>query len=64
MTDREPLLTDKGVSAMTGIPEGTLRNYRYLGTGPAYVKIGGHVRYKPCDVDAWIDGHTVTPGAA
>jgi hypothetical protein len=40
---------------MTGIPVTTLHQYAYLSKGPAYIKLGGHRRYKPDDVAAWIE---------
>ena len=38
-------LTPRKYSALYDIPESTLANWRSLGTGPAYKKIGRHVRY-------------------
>lgn len=32
-----------------------LANMRYSGTGPAFVKVGKTVRYRPADVNAWLD---------
>lgn len=60
----DDLQTQERVSEVTGIPTGTLANYRYLGKGPRYIKIGKRVLYRRADVDAWLDAHTVTPGAA
>jgi hypothetical protein len=35
----------------------TMRNYRYYGGGPVYIKVGtgraAAVRYRPADLDAW-----------
>jgi predicted DNA-binding transcriptional regulator AlpA len=47
------LLTPQQVSADTGIAVGTLANWRVLGTGPAFVKVGRLVRYDEAVVDAW-----------
>lgn len=44
-----------------GVPEGTLRQWRYLGKGPAYVKIGRHVRYRRADLDMFIAAQRVDP---
>ena len=33
----------------------TLYNWRNLGTGPKSSRIGGRVRYRWTDVDAWVD---------
>lgn len=43
------------------IPTGTLRQWRYLNKGPAYSKIGRHVRYRVDDLDAFIAAQRVDP---
>lgn len=53
------LLNGKKLSEMLGVPEGTLTDWRYKGTGPKFVKIGKHVRYRVSDVEAWLDAVTV-----
>lgn len=51
------LLTDNEVAALCGCAVQTLRNMRWRGEGPRFVKLGGRmVRYKPTDVQAFIDG--------
>ena len=50
------------LAARIGKPERTLAQWRYLGTGPAYIKIGKHVRYRRSDVDAWLERQTVQTG--
>jgi excisionase family DNA binding protein len=52
-----PLLADE-----LEVPEATLAQWRYKGTGPAYVKVGRHVRYRREDVDTWLAEHTTRPG--
>jgi len=37
------------------VPEATLAQWRYLGTGPAYHKVGRFVRYSESDVDQWLE---------
>ena len=66
MTDptEHDLLTEEAMSLYVGIPRATLRQYRYLRTGPPYVHIGRHVRYPRSAVDQWIAERTVTPKAA
>lgn len=32
----------------------TLERFRITGGGPAYLKLGGAVRYRRCDLDAWL----------
>jgi len=50
------LLTDVEVATFLGCAVQTLRNMRWRGTGPHYVKLGGGrmVRYRPEDVEAFI----------
>jgi len=43
------------VSAYTGVPVNTLRDWRVKGTGPRSYKIRGRVLYDWVDVDAWFD---------
>lgn len=33
----------------------TLERFRLSGDGPAYVKLGGAVRYRKTDLDAWLE---------
>ncbi len=61
---RQPIvpkwLTPKQVSAYCGISTKRLQDLRFTGEGPTFYKLaegkGGGVRYKPADVDAWIEG--------
>ncbi len=64
-----PLLTAKEVCVMlrmvdpeSGKPQtGTLANWRYLGRGPTYIRLGeskrGPVRYNLSAVREWINDH-------
>lgn len=49
-----PLLQPTDVSAFLGVPIGTLDQWRHRGTGPRYVRVGRHVRYRLEDVHAWV----------
>jgi Helix-turn-helix domain len=44
------------------LPVRTLRQWRYVGRGPRYVKVERHVRYRISDLDRWLDANTVQPG--
>lgn len=35
-----------------------LAQYRYLGTGPRFIKVGKNVRYRWSDVEVWLDANT------
>ncbi|MDE0520919.1 MAG: helix-turn-helix domain-containing protein [Boseongicola sp.] len=47
-----------------GVPVRTLRNWRHLGRGPAYHKIGSICYYRGADVNAWLAKNRVEPTAA
>ena len=36
------------------VPKATLAQWRYLGQGPRFMKIGRFVRYRWSDVEAWL----------
>jgi hypothetical protein len=40
----EPLMSEAQVAEMFGKPPRTLRQWRYLGLGPRYLKVGATVR--------------------
>ncbi|GMV07998.1 MAG: hypothetical protein AMXMBFR53_42730 [Gemmatimonadota bacterium] len=43
---------------LLGITEGTLRNWRCLGKSPRFVKIGRRCRYRPKDIEDYLDSRT------
>ena len=49
------LMDPPRVSAYLGVPVGTLANWRYKGLGPAFIKMGRHVRYRSEDVARWVE---------
>ncbi len=49
------LLSSGAVAEYLGVPTGTLANWRYQGRGPAYVRIGRHVRYRADDIARWVE---------
>jgi predicted DNA-binding transcriptional regulator AlpA len=51
------LLNERQVADSCAISVLTLRKWRTEGRGPRFVKIGTLVRYRPEDVDAWIESH-------
>lgn len=52
----EVLLSPADVSRVLGAPAGTLANWRWARTGPAFLRVGRHVRYRPGDLSDWIEG--------
>jgi hypothetical protein len=53
--DLDELLTPSDVRVYLGVPLGTLANWRYLGRGPAYLRVGRHVRYRQSAIAAWTE---------
>jgi len=44
-------------------PPATLRDWRYRGTGPTYVKVGPKtVRYRRSDLELFLLANTIRPG--
>ncbi|WAC68546.1 helix-turn-helix transcriptional regulator [Microbacterium sp. SL75] len=48
------LLTPREVAAWLGRSVPALSQMRYRGTGPRFIRAGGRVRYRVCDVEAWL----------
>lgn len=48
------LMDPTAVSQYLGVPIGTLANWRYQRRGPAFVRVGRHVRYRAEDVGEWL----------
>lgn len=51
---RQELLTIDQLSALIQVPKGTIHRWRVDGKGPRGIKLGGHLRFRMQDVDAWI----------
>jgi excisionase family DNA binding protein len=49
------LLTVTDLSDHLGVPVNTLYQWRTKGYGPTGRRIGKHVRYRPEDVDSWVE---------
>lgn len=50
----EPLLTTEDLAEYLQVPLKTIYDWRTNGTGPTAYKFGRHLRYRACDVEAWI----------
>ncbi|MEV6146230.1 helix-turn-helix domain-containing protein [Streptomyces sp. NPDC051992] len=55
---RGPLAAPTEIAAYLGVPVKTLYQWKYRGTGPMVHKVGRHLRYRWCEVDAWLDQQT------
>lgn len=51
----QTLLNEYDVARITDLSVASVRRWRLLRQGPKYIKIGASVRYRPKDVESWID---------
>lgn len=58
----EPLMSPVEVAAYLGVPVATLHTWQHKGTGPKSYKVGKLRRYRPSDIEAWLDANS-SPGA-
>lgn len=61
MESKIEYLTERDVSKITKLALPTLRNYRCMGQGPAYLKAGRAVRYCLKDVITFMERNRVEP---
>ena len=55
MGESDSLLTIRQLAAKLQVPEQTLYAWRTRGEGPPGLRVGRYVRYRPRDVEAWLD---------
>lgn len=60
----DPLMTIDEVSAFIRKPKKTLYVWRGNGKGPRAMKLGGDLRYRLSDVEAWLDAQYIDGEAA
>ncbi len=48
------LMTETEVSKQLNVSLASLRRWRLLNRGPAFLKVGSLVRYRPEDLEAWL----------
>lgn len=56
--DSDRLLNETQVSDVTGLSVRTLQAWRIQGKGPLFCKLGRAVRYRQCDLRAWMEAQT------
>jgi len=56
----QKLMKEAEVAEVLGISTRTIQAWRWKGDGPEYVKVGGSVRYKETDVEAFLRPCTST----
>ena len=57
---RATTVTTEEAARRLGVKRSTLDNWRWQGGGPAYVKVGGRVRYRLQDLADYLDGQVRT----
>lgn len=55
------LMTTDQLCEFLQVSRRTVATWRAQHNGPAYVRLGNSVRYRPQDVDAWLSRGLVTP---
>lgn len=64
MKDAEDrLMKPEEAGALIGADAKTLSNWRHMGKGPRYVKMGKFVRYWKSELLRWSKAHEVDPAA-
>jgi hypothetical protein len=61
MSISEPLLTEKQAAQVLSASPGTLRNWRTRNKGPAWILLGGAIRYSPQDLRGYLETRTRRP---
>ena len=54
------LLDQREAAKLLRLSERTLERLRLQGGGPLYIKCGRSVRYRACDLEAWISARVVS----
>lgn len=55
MSIDEDLYSPEQLAKRLGVPVATVFKWNYLGTGPLPLHVGRHVRYRPSDVNDWLE---------
>ena len=55
----QELLRTSSAAAITGLSVSTLNKLRCSGGGPAFLKLGRAVRYRPVDLKDWLNSRRV-----
>jgi hypothetical protein len=59
----EPLLPEDEAARILKVKKQTPAAWRSRGQGPAYVKVGRLVFYRPSHLREWLESRVVRPGA-
>ncbi len=61
MNQGERAVTEIQAAEFLGLSVATLRQWRFRGKGPNFMRFGRAVRYLPSDLDEFVRKSTVTP---
>ncbi|WP_235498682.1 helix-turn-helix transcriptional regulator [Arthrobacter sp. Leaf234] len=53
-------MTPSELAARLGKSRPALAQWRYLGVGPQFIKLGRNIRYRRRDVETWLDRQTIS----
>jgi predicted DNA-binding transcriptional regulator AlpA len=53
------LLNERQVAEALNVSVASVRRWRLLRQGPTFLKVGASVRYRPEDVEAWLDSRAI-----
>lgn len=56
------MFDERGAAEMIGCSVALMRKWRLFNEGPAYVKVGRLVRYRPTDIDSFLNANRVETG--
>jgi excisionase family DNA binding protein len=62
MAVMEALMSSQELAELFDVPPRTLDQWAYNRSGPPFIKVGRHRRYRPSDVAAWLEARTVGVG--
>jgi predicted DNA-binding transcriptional regulator AlpA len=52
------LMDSKATAAFLGLADQSLAQWRSMGIGPDWIKVGFSVRYRRSDLEAWLESRT------
>jgi predicted DNA-binding transcriptional regulator AlpA len=61
INSEKTLIDTCAIARLTKTSKSYWEKLRYRGAGPRYIKRGRLVLYWLSDVEAWLEGHSVTP---
>jgi hypothetical protein len=62
--DDQPPRTPLELSEFLDVADRTLTQWRWLGKGPRWVRVGRHIRYPRGDTQEWLDAGADSPEQA